>query len=171
MEICRDIAGYKYSIQMDETVDVGDMAQVSIFARYINHQGAAQEKLLGLVSRLRRCTAEIIFDKTVEFLHSRSMTMENCAGVTTDGAPATIGFHAGVATLLQSRSPSLLKIHCALHAFNLACESFDDNEVSFKVNKIIKKIRRSPLIKRQLRFLLMELDDAGAINLPMWNEI
>ncbi|KAJ4935391.1 hypothetical protein JOQ06_016927, partial [Pogonophryne albipinna] len=89
-----------YSIQLDETTDVADLANLMVYVRY-KHDGAAQEDFLFCQPLETRTTAEHIFQLLDAFVQENGLEWKKCVGVCTDGARAMTGRHSGVAARIK----------------------------------------------------------------------
>ncbi|XP_061587577.1 zinc finger BED domain-containing protein 5-like [Cololabis saira] len=89
-----------FSIQLDETTDVADLAQLLIYVRYEN-DGAATEDLLFCQPLQTRTTADQIFQVLNEFMQENGLDWKRCVGVCTDGARAMTGRNSGVVARIR----------------------------------------------------------------------
>lgn len=128
---------------------------------------------LGLVSFQGNTTAQIVADETKHFLAPRQLSLDKCVGIATDGAATFTGNQAGVCLLLQLENPAIVRIHCVIHRFALACKKFPDFDLSRKIDLLVckldllvRKIRQSSLTNRQIKRFFSSLDYEGPTNLP-----
>ena len=82
-----------YSIQLDETTDVADLANLIVYVGY-EHDGAAQEDFLFCQPLETRATAEHIFQLLDAFVQGNGLEWKKCFGVCTDGVRAMTGRHS-----------------------------------------------------------------------------
>ncbi|KAJ4931380.1 hypothetical protein JOQ06_025677, partial [Pogonophryne albipinna] len=128
-----------YSIQLDETTDVADLANLMVYVRY-EHDGAAQEDFLFCQPLETRTTAEHIFQLLDAFVQENGLEWKKCVGVCTDGARAMTGRHSGVAarikedkinTMLKKLELSEIKVKAVDVSAFPALESFlSENELT-----------------------------------------
>ncbi|KAK1901737.1 Zinc finger BED domain containing protein 5 [Dissostichus eleginoides] len=114
-----------YSIQLDETTDVADLANLMVYVRY-EHDGAAQEEFLFCQPLETRTTAELIFQLLDAFVQENGLEWKKCVGVCTDGARAMTGRHSGVAARIKEVAPEMRWTHCSIHREALAVKKMPD---------------------------------------------
>ena len=91
-DICRSESGF--AIQLDESTDITNCAQLLIFVRYVGKEGDKEEFLMNaaLEATTKR---DDIFQMVNSFFKQHSLKWENLRGCTTDGAPAMLGRKSG----------------------------------------------------------------------------
>lgn len=116
----------KFSIQLDETTDVTNMAQLMTYVRY-TFNDEFHEDLLFCRPLKARTTAENIFFKINQFFEENSLNWKDCLGVCTDGAAAMTGKIAGLVTLIkrQTNSTDIICTHCIIHREALVAKKID----------------------------------------------
>ncbi|KAJ4925496.1 hypothetical protein JOQ06_018226 [Pogonophryne albipinna] len=136
-----------YSIQLDDTTDVADLANLMVYVRY-EHDGAAQEDFLFCQPLETRTTAEHIFQLLDAFVQENGLEWKKCVGVCTDGARAMTGRHSGVAARIKEVAPEMRWTHCSIHREALAVKKMPDGLKSVldsavksdKINTMLKKL-------------------------------
>ena len=108
-----------FSIQLDETTDVADLANLLVYVRY-EYQSAAHEDFLFCQSLQTRTTAEHIFQLVNAFFQETGLDWKKCVGVCTDGARAMTGRHSGVVARIREVAPDVQWTHCSIHREALA---------------------------------------------------
>nr|XP_039255156.1 zinc finger BED domain-containing protein 5-like [Styela clava] len=103
-----------FAIQLDETTDVANLAQLCIYARYI-HEEHLEDEFLFCKILDTKTTAKHIFRKVDEFFGEHNIQWKNLVGVCTDGAPAMLRCRSGFQTLVKEKSPDVVGIHCTIH--------------------------------------------------------
>jgi hypothetical protein len=88
-EKCKNFVAY--SIAIDESTDVKDIAQLVVFVRGVNEDFELVEELLELVPMKGKTVADEIFSQLVTLLNEFQLPWEKMVGFVSDGAPATIG--------------------------------------------------------------------------------
>ena len=81
-----------YSIQLDETTDVANLANLLVYVRY-EYDGAFHEDFLFCQTLETRTTAEHVFQLDYTFMEENRLDWEKYVGVCTDGARAITGRH------------------------------------------------------------------------------
>uniref|UniRef100_A0A6P7GGF7 General transcription factor II-I repeat domain-containing protein 2-like n=1 Tax=Diabrotica virgifera virgifera TaxID=50390 RepID=A0A6P7GGF7_DIAVI len=89
----------------------------------------------------------------------------------TDGAPAMVGQHSGVATKLkQKTSGNFVGSHCIIHQESLASKHLKMHHVMQPIIKIVNFIRSRGLNHRQFRQFLQDLDEKFS-DVPYFTEV
>ncbi|KAI4818337.1 hypothetical protein KUCAC02_011681 [Chaenocephalus aceratus] len=114
-----------YSIQLDETTDVADLANVMVYVRY-EHDGAAQEDFLFCQPLETRTTAEHIFQLLDAFVQENGLEWKKCVGVCTGGARAMTGRHEEEQLGSKRVAPEMRWTHCSIHREALAVKKMPD---------------------------------------------
>ena len=87
-DICRLESGF--AIQLDESTDLTNCAQLLIFVRYVGKEGIKEEFLMN--AALEATTkGDDIFQMVNSFFKQYGLKWENLRGCTTDKAPAMLG--------------------------------------------------------------------------------
>ncbi|KAJ8868307.1 hypothetical protein PR048_029823 [Dryococelus australis] len=130
-----------FSLAADESTDISDIAQLSVFVRFFNGERFLDE-LLGLIPLYRRTTGEMIFYEISKLLASKSVSIANIVSVVTDGAPAMASEQEGLVGKLK-------QINSIKIFFSLLTE----------ITKLVNFFRsRSALTHRNLKQFLNDLD-------------
>lgn len=146
-----------FSVAVDESTDINDVAQLSVFVRYYLNN-VFNERLLIVIPMKERTTGEAIYKAFKEYMDSKDIPLHKITSVATDGAPAMVGVHAGFVKRLKDHSPQLLAFHCIIHE-SVLCSQLKDEYGSLMLNimKLINFLRsKSALRHRQLRKFLQD---------------
>ncbi|MBN3278686.1 ZBED8 protein, partial [Polyodon spathula] len=101
-------------LQLDETTNVINCAQLIAFVRYVNARGGKHDFLF--CEQLERTTkAQDIFNKVNAFLESNGIEWKNLCGLCTDSAPAIMGAWSGFQQIVKCVSPNVIVTHCGIH--------------------------------------------------------
>ena len=111
-----------FAIQLDESTDVANFAQLMMYVRY-EYEQAIEEEFLFCESLSGRTTADEIFKKVNDFVVSNGLNWENCVGISSDGEAAMTGKHGGVVTRIKQVAPGAKFTHCSIHREALACKA------------------------------------------------
>ena len=124
----------QFSLQLDESTDVSDDAQLLTYVRY---QGPAQmEEEFLFCKPLQTTTAgEDIFVMVDLFFKQQGLLWKQCYRVCCDGAPAMLGSRQGFTARVKQENPSALIVHCFLHRENLASK-----KLSHEFQKIMQEV-------------------------------
>ena len=141
-----------FSLALDESTDICDVAQLSIFIRGIDDNFNIFEELIGLESLHGKTRGSDIFDKVKSCLENLQLDSSKLLSVCTDGAQSMIGKVAGTATLLEIfLGCPLLKYHCIIHQESLCGKTLNLQHVMLPVVKCVNKIRARGLNRREFR--------------------
>jgi hypothetical protein len=103
-----------YSIQLDESTDVSNMAHLLTFIRSEDEE-SVKEELLFCEQLLGRTTSNYIFKKIDQFMKIHGIEWKKCVGVCSDGACAMTGKHSGVVAQIKDVAPDAKFVHCSTH--------------------------------------------------------
>ena len=147
------------SFAADESTDISDIAQLSLFVRYLDKENREfKEELLELIPPTGSTTGRDIYNAMKKCLQENGIPLEKIKSLVTDGAPAMVGRTNGAATLLKQDCPLLLSFNCIIHNSVLCTKLKED--FSEKMNSIIHLVNflRSKSTKqhRELKSFLRE---------------
>ncbi|XP_076145687.1 zinc finger BED domain-containing protein 5-like [Alosa pseudoharengus] len=108
-----------FSLQLDESTDIGNEAILLCFVRYI-HAGAVVDDFLFCQSLPTNTTGEAIFESLNTFIVQNNIDWKRCVGVCTDGAAAMTAKHKGLVARVRAVAPSAASTHCCIHREQLA---------------------------------------------------
>ncbi|XP_037124343.1 general transcription factor II-I repeat domain-containing protein 2A-like [Syngnathus acus] len=153
-----------FSIAIDESTDVTDIAQLAIFIRGVDETLTITEELLELVPINDTTTAEDIFSALVGALDKVEADWSRAVSLATDGAPSMVGRKAGVATKVRDKvqtangGQEFWAFHCILHQEALCCKTLQMDHVMSVVVKTVNFIRARGLNHRQFDSFLSDHD-------------
>ena len=116
-DICISESGF--AIQLDESTDVTNCAQLLIFVRCVGKEGVKEEFLMD--AALEATTKEDIFQMVNSCFKQHGLKWENLRGCTTDGAPAK-GQKSGFRARAMEVAPHVEFLHGMIHRFALSCK-------------------------------------------------
>ncbi|XP_063765987.1 zinc finger BED domain-containing protein 5-like [Eleginops maclovinus] len=90
-----------FTLQLDESTDIVNEANLLCFVRY-SYDGGVQDEFLFCRSLPTNTTGEAIFDSVNDFILQNNIDWTRCVGICTDGATA---INAGVAMVLSGTFP------------------------------------------------------------------
>ncbi|GFW56425.1 general transcription factor II-I repeat domain-containing protein 2 [Trichonephila clavipes] len=161
-EICASLNTFTtsfvyFSLALDETSDINDTAQLTIFIRGVNSQMNITEELLEPVSLKGTTTGRDIKDAVINCTQSRQIDLKNLVGIVTDRAPSMIEKNFGAVSLIFDHTKALgnssndfemLICHCFLHLENLCAQVLNMSHVMKVVVKVINSIKNNQLKHR-----------------------
>lgn len=150
-----------FAIQLDESTDITNYAQLMVFVRY-QYINQIYEDLLFCRELLTTTRGIDIFEKVNEFFAENELEWSKCVGVCTDGAAAMSGRISGFKAEVQKVSPDAQHIHCVIHREHLVfrqtcCEL---GEIFCQVTTIVNFVKNQALNSRLFSILCKEMGSA-----------
>ena len=148
----------RFSLQLDETTDIGSDAQLMVFVRYFDTNDFV-EQFLFCRPLAKNTTGEEIFKKVDFFYEEHQLEWSNCVFVCADGAPAMMGSNKGFMSFVKRKNNNISVVHCLLHRENLATKEIQENlAIVFKeVVSVVNYIKSRPLNTRLFPALCHEM--------------
>lgn len=147
-----------YSLAVDESTDINDVAQVLIFIKFIDADFNVEEDILNLVPLYGTTTGEDLFT-AIEISVNEIGGFEKLCGMCTDGARSMRGEIKGLKGQFKQRGIDVPFYHCLIHQEALCAKAINLTESMDCVVKMINKIRggHNALTHRKFQSLLQEL--------------
>lgn len=147
-----------FAIQLDESTDVTNYAQLIVYVRYI-FQNKLEEDYLFCEALPTRTTAEEIFKKLNDFFAETGIDWKKCVGFCSDGACAMTGKYGGVSSRVKSVAENCTFTHCSIHREALATKQIPDQfkTVLQEAVKIVNFIKSRALNSRLFSKLCSEM--------------
>ncbi|XP_060855173.1 zinc finger BED domain-containing protein 5-like [Metopolophium dirhodum] len=108
-----------FSIQVDESTDVAQLAVLLVIARYIK-QNESEEGLLLCHPLTGRTTGADIFHAIDSYFAEKKIKWSQCCGLSTDGGKSMSGCYSGLLARVKAVSPLIKWTHCCIHRQALA---------------------------------------------------
>uniref|UniRef100_A0A8C1P216 DUF4371 domain-containing protein n=1 Tax=Cyprinus carpio TaxID=7962 RepID=A0A8C1P216_CYPCA len=147
-----------YSLQVDESTDVANLANLLLYVRYL-FEGTVQEDFLFCRPLATRTTGQKIFNLIDVFMRTNGIDWERCVGICTDGAKSMTGKHTGLIAHIRRVCPSISWLHCSIHREALAAKNMpaDLLAVLNDAVKLVNFIKARPLNSRIFTLLCNEM--------------
>lgn len=147
-----------FALQLDESTDVANAAELLVYIRFI-FQEMFVEELLFCKALESRTTGKDIFQVLDEYINSNGLDWSRCVGVCSDGAAAMTGKNSGVTALIKQKAPNAAFTHCMLHREALVAKRLDDelNQVLQDIIQVVNFIKARPLKHRLFALLCKEM--------------
>jgi hypothetical protein len=148
-----------YAFQLDESMDVANLAILLVFVRYINEDTGIAEEVLYCSLLKERTTGEYRFKLTNAYFAENEIDWSHCIGICTDGATSVMGKHAGFVAQTKEVVTSISWTHCCIHRQALASKRMPQGlkEVLDNKVKIVIFIKLWPTNSRIFQVLCEEM--------------
>ncbi|KAL0202287.1 hypothetical protein M9458_000305 [Cirrhinus mrigala] len=151
-----------FSVALDESTDVNDVAQLGLFIRGVEESLNITEEFVELVPMTDTTTSNDIYASLIGALDRLKVDWSRAVSVATDGAPSMVGKKAGVVTKLkekiQKENPTqkFWNFHCILHQEALCSKTLKMDNIMNVVMKTVNFIRAKGLNHRQFEAFLSD---------------
>ncbi|XP_076135597.1 general transcription factor II-I repeat domain-containing protein 2, partial [Alosa pseudoharengus] len=153
-----------YSLAVDESTDITNIAQLSIFIRGVDSSLSITEELLELRPMHDTTTGQDLYEEVYSCVNEMGLPWGKLVGLTTDGAPAMCGHRSGLVARIRERmrdenvTGELTAYHCIIHQESLCGKALKIEHVLSILTRAVNFIRAKGLNHRQFKALLDELD-------------
>jgi len=147
-----------YSLQVDESTDVANLANLLVYVRDL-FEGMVQEDFLFCRPLATRTTGQEIFNLIDTFMSTNGIDWTRCVGICTDGAKSMTGKHTWLIAHIKKVCPSILWLHCSVHREALAAKNMPADLLSVLNDavKLVNFIKACPLNSRLFTLLCNEM--------------
>ena len=148
----------KIGLQLDETTDVSNCAQLIVFVRYVYQNGIKDEFLF--CDQLKQTTKAVdVFPIMNNFL-ILTLYRGTLWSICTDGAPVMLEKKSGLISLVKKVNPNVVSSHCILHQHGLASKTLPSclKSVLEIVVKVVNFIRARALNHRVFKTMCQEMN-------------
>ncbi|XP_026475737.1 general transcription factor II-I repeat domain-containing protein 2-like, partial [Ctenocephalides felis] len=162
-----------FSVAVDESTDVNDIARLAVFARYCD-KDQVYEELCTLIPLSGTTKGEDILSSFISYFDSKNINVKKIFSVTTDGAAAMIGKDRGFVKLLENHiGHKILNFHCIIHQESLVAKISSQRLIPV-MNTVVKIVNfivsRSSLTHRQFKSLVEEME-SEYVDLPSYSHV
>lgn len=165
-----------YSLAVDESTDISDIAQLSIFIRGVDSSLNVTEELLALRPMHGTTTGHDLYEEVSRCVNEMELPWQKLVGLTTDGAPAMCGHRSGLVAKIREKmqqenvTGELTAYHCIIHQESLCGKALKMEHVMSTITRAVNFIRAKGLNHRQFKAFLSELE-AEHGDLPYHTEV
>ncbi|KAK7918919.1 hypothetical protein WMY93_010203 [Mugilogobius chulae] len=149
----------QFSIQLDESTDVSNAAQLIVLVRY-PWESDILEDFLFCKEVPGRTTGEELFKLLDTYLTDARLSWDRCVAVCTDGAAAMTGRRSGLVARIKSVNPNIIATHCMLHRQALAAKDMEPalHSVLNTTISAVNFVKSRPLQSRLFGQLCRDMD-------------
>lgn len=147
-----------FALQIDESTDVTNMAQLLVFVRFDYHEDI-REEFLFCKPLESNTTAENMFNVIDLYVLKLGVPWQKCVGICTDGAKAMYGHLTGLAAKVKKVAPECQSTHCMIHREALASKDMPESlhTVLTDAVKVINFIKARALNSRLFTLLCEDM--------------
>ncbi|XP_036275872.1 general transcription factor II-I repeat domain-containing protein 2A isoform X2 [Pipistrellus kuhlii] len=135
------------SIAVDESCDINNTAQVSLFVRFVSSTGP-KEELLGLLPLKGQTSGEDIANSVIECIERHHIPLDKIVSISTDGAKSMTDVRNGFVDILKEKiNHEILTYHCIIHQEALCAQTFPEEickVMELVINMINSIIAKAP---------------------------
>lgn len=143
-----------YSVAIDESTDMTDIAQLAIFILGIDDNFEITEELAALYSMKGTTKGADIFKCIMMILNRYNIDFTKLSGIITDGASAMIGKRTCSLNKKSQTDLNLMQYHCIIHQQNVCAKKINFDHVMKEIIKMINFIRSRGLNHREFQNFL-----------------
>ncbi|KAI3353881.1 hypothetical protein L3Q82_005096 [Scortum barcoo] len=153
-----------YSLAVDESTDISDIAQLSVFIRGVDSSLNVTEELLALRTMHGTTTGHDLYEEVSKCVNEMELPWENLVGLTTEGAPAMCGHKSGLVAKIREKmqkenvTRELTAYHCIIHQESLCGKALKMKHVMSTITCAVNFIRAKGLNHRHFKSFLSELE-------------
>lgn len=154
-----------YSLQLDESTDIADNANLLCFVRF-NFNGSVEEEMLFCQPLKTRTTGQDIFDSLDSFIRENGINWSKCVGLTTDGARAMSGKYTGLRAKVKEVAPLLEWTHCSIHREALAVKGMNP-DLKSTLDDAVKIVNLIKAQSKNSRLFAVMCDEMGSDHMQL----
>ena len=135
-----------FALQLDESTDVSESAQLVGFVRYCDADDIA-EHILFCKSMQGRSTGKDIFNVVDAFFAEKSLNWTRCSNICTDAAASMTGTIKGFVTLAKEKNPNVKWTYFII-LFRLLCEKMEAEHTKLLLHTEVRWLSRGRILNR-----------------------
>lgn len=165
-----------YSLAVDESTDISDIAQLSVFICGVDSSLNVTEELLALRPMHGTTTGHDLYKEVSRCINEMELPWEKFVSLTTDGAPAMCGHRSGLVAKIREKmqkenvTRELTAYHCIIHQESLCGKALKMKDVMSTITCAVNFIRAKGLNHRQFKSFLSDLETEHG-DLPYHTEV
>ncbi|KAF2352838.1 protein of unknown function DUF4371 [Trinorchestia longiramus] len=147
----------KFSLQLDETTDISNLSQLTVFVRYVKDDVMTED--FSFHKPLTTTTKAANVQKLVDnFFKDNSLSRDMVSAVCSDGAPVMLGRKPGFGAVVKADAPHIVT-YCILYRHALATKTLPPKlaEVLKIVVECVNYVQTSALRQRIFSKLCKEM--------------
>lgn len=148
-ELKNDIGFSKYSLLIDESIDISVSKYLGIGIIYFSKLLNKIVTTFLILEELTECTAIAIVDAVKNSLKKFDLKLNNLIGIGSDNASVMVGVNSGVHAILKKDNPHLILIRCVCHSLQLAtshaCSETIPRHLDYLISEIYNWFSKSTL--------------------------
>ena len=156
---CGKLQDSYFALQVDESTDVTNKAQLMALIRFIDGDTMVNQYLC--CKELATTTkGEDIFFILDNYFEKWNISWKSCVGLCTDGAPSMVGSIKGLVSYVKQKNPDIITTHCFLHREVLMAKTLgiELKEVFDQVVEMVNFIKTRPVKARIFEQLCLNMD-------------
>ncbi|XP_045130239.1 protein FAM200A-like [Portunus trituberculatus] len=148
-----------FSLQIDESTDVTNIAQLLAFCRYITDKGIEEEFLFCRPLEMTTKAVDVMA-VVADFFEESGLNWNKLEGICTDGGPNMFGSRSRLITLVKQKQPDLKGTHSMIHREALASRTVPKNlhDALTVIINIVNYVKGSALNTRLFHELCRDMD-------------
>ena len=158
-QLIEDLKKSDFALQLDESTDIANHAQLLVYVRYLNSKNEICEEMLFSHEMEGRTTGECIFNVINSVFDENDLQWEKCCSICTDGAASMTGRYSGFLTRAKQKHSKIHTTHCIIHREHLAAKTLSEelHSVLNDVVTIVNFIKGRALNARLFSLLCEEM--------------
>ena len=119
-EILQEVRRAKFfSISADEACDISNKEQLPLVLRFVDQANHVREEFVDFILCDTGLSGKALAGKILDWMEDHSLPMERCRGQAYDGAGSMAGRLNGCSSIITSKFPDAMYVHCTAHCLNL----------------------------------------------------
>ena len=127
-----------FAIQLDETMDVANLAELCVYVCYI-HKRHLEDEFLFCSPLTTRTIAKEIFNFANKFFDKHNLKWKHIISICTDNAPPMLCCCSNFQTLVKEKSPDVAGTHCAIHHHAIMAKALHD-QLKNLLDNVVKAV-------------------------------